>query len=1009
MKATSAMRVVWFFTTLLVLFSLHGASVTATQTCGGQITGTGSGRVMSPYHPQKYPKNASCVWTIVVDVGSGLRLEVEHLNNKELSNSGSTGQCYDTLDIYQVIPAGTERRITPSLCASSVAELTTNVFEVPAIGGSTVIRIRFKSDYAIQLSGFSISYKAMCNVTVQNSTGVLTSPGYPSLYPENIVCMTRIITPQDTTVHFSFEQFILEDSADCTSDSLTINTNQGSGIRSVGKKYCGNKNPGQIVATSNDVTITFISDGSFPKLGFIAKWSTDFETLATTARSTTFILPTTLSMVARVVSTFAASSENIVSGSDSQNAYGGNCSRTASGTKCQRWDRSTPHVPKFAPSPSNHNFCRNLDGDATPWCYTMNAHPTWEYCDVETCQAASIEEFQQHHASTDMQISTTVQSITAPPVIQHKTTSRTFKPSNLESKYTGTCSRTATGITCQRWDVNQPHSTSFTPSPSNHNFCRPLDDDATPWCYTTDASIRWEYCNVENCASDTPVTTEATTMDVSTTTDALGALLPVTINAGEVQPKTNNGTQDKSFNRKDELNNNQWFIYVVVVFLLFAIIATVIVILILRRRKKRSEHPPVPGEVAFRQLEGDENGDPEWRPRENTYVEIPFLNQDLPLSVGFTPTPSLPGRQASSTSLDSVAEAKIKATEEDKVDEMNGGYSMGKDVTVDQVQTAENPYTLANDEPEFMLNPLPENGLADNPYQQIDYAAMESPKLPTSTTASKTKSTKKPWSRIFKKAQSEKSLGVAKPQLSQIKNRPPQPAPRNNIPHKEQDPAGIRNPTFQKSPQKDECSPELKPEESVKNNNPTAPGKSRQSMTSLTSEDVFEDNTTYNHYQSPTDIHEKFPSLSISASCCNDTVTCAKEGDTSCYDCPTKCVLANAPVPHDSFKVCISPDIIDKQEETDSWYASPTSPQFELQQTSALYDVPKGSSSSDEKSRGNSNASTTTDDSYCSMVRTKPMKPKTKKHRPGAGNDTSVYTTMQPGAHFENKSYGMHK
>uniref|UniRef100_F6S1M9 CUB domain-containing protein n=1 Tax=Ciona intestinalis TaxID=7719 RepID=F6S1M9_CIOIN len=346
MKATSAMRVVWFFTTLLVLFSLHGASVTATQTCGGQITGTGSGRVMSPYHPQKYPKNASCVWTIVVDVGSGLRLEVEHLNNKELSNSGSTGQCYDTLDIYQVIPAGTERRITPSLCASSVAELTTNVFEVPAIGGSTVIRIRFKSDYAIQLSGFSISYKAMCNVTVQNSTGVLTSPGYPSLYPENIVCMTRIITPQDTTVHFSFEQFILEDSADCTSDSLTINTNQGSGIRSVGKKYCGNKNPGQIVATSNDVTITFISDGSFPKLGFIAKWSTG--------------------------------------------------------------------------------------------------------------------------------------------------------------------------------------------------------------------------------ASDTPVTTEATTMDVSTTTDALGALLPVTINAGEVQPKTNNGTQDKSFNRKDELNNNQWFIYVVVVFLLFA-------------------------------------------------------------------------------------------------------------------------------------------------------------------------------------------------------------------------------------------------------------------------------------------------------------------------------------------------------------------------------------------------------------------------------------------------------
>ncbi|XP_078481818.1 uncharacterized protein LOC100184305 [Ciona intestinalis] len=738
-------------------------------------------------------------------------------------------------------------------------------------------------------------------------------------------------------------------------------------------------------------------------------------------------------MVARVASTFAAASaENEVSVPDSQNAYEGNCSRTASGIKCQRWDRSTPHVPEFAPSPSNHNFCRNLDGDATPWCYTMSANPTWGYCDVETCHAATNEEFQQHHATTGGESSTTVQPLTTLPVLQHKTTiSRIFKPSNLESKYTGTCSRTASGITCQRWDVNQPHSRSFTPSPNNHNFCRPLDGDATPWCYTTDTNIRWEYCDVENCASDTPMTTEATTMGRSSTADTLGAVLPVTTNAGEVQPKQINGTKDESSNRKDQLNNNQWFIYVAVVFLLFAIIATVIVILILRRRKKRSDHPPVPGEVAFRQLEGDENGDPEWRPRENTYVEIPFLNQDLPVSVGFTPTPSLPGRQASSTSLDSVAEAKIKATEEDKVDEMNGGYSMGKDVpgkwirscvmswyllrlvitckltsiAVDEAQTAENPYTLANDEPEFMLNPLPENGLTDNPYQQIDYAAMESPKLSTSTPASKTKS-KKPWNRIFKKAQSEKSLGAVKPQLAQIQNRPPQPAPRNNISHKEKDPAGIGNPTFQKSPQKDESSPELKPEVSVKNSNPKAAGKSRQSMTSLISEDVFEDNTTYNHYQSPTDIHEKFPSLSIGASCCNDS---ANEGDTSCYDCPTKCVLANAPVPHDSFKVCISPDIIDKQEETDSWYASPTSPQFELQQTCALYDVPKGSSSSDEKSRGNSNASTTTDDSYCSMVRTKPMKPKTKKCRPAAGNDTSVYTTMQPGTHFENKSYDMHK
>lgn len=31
------------------------------------------------------------------------------------------------------------------------------------------------------------------------------------------------------------------------------------------------------------------------------------------------------------------------------------------------------------------------------------------------------------------------------------------------------------------------------------NYCRNPDGDEGPWCYTTDPSVRWEYCNLKRC------------------------------------------------------------------------------------------------------------------------------------------------------------------------------------------------------------------------------------------------------------------------------------------------------------------------------------------------------------------------------------------------------------------------------------------------------------------------------------------------------------------------------
>eukprot|EP01083_Nonionella_stella_P084742 234667_1 len=66
--------------------------------------------------------------------------------------------------------------------------------------------------------------------------------------------------------------------------------------------------------------------------------------------------------------------------------YRGCQDRTIGGIPCQSWTSQTPHTHTVSASNfpgmgiGDHNYCRNVDGEPTVWCYTQDPGTRWDYC-----------------------------------------------------------------------------------------------------------------------------------------------------------------------------------------------------------------------------------------------------------------------------------------------------------------------------------------------------------------------------------------------------------------------------------------------------------------------------------------------------------------------------------------------------------------------------------------------------------------------------------------------------
>ncbi|XP_064365287.1 plasminogen-like [Dromaius novaehollandiae] len=198
--------------------------------------------------------------------------------------------------------------------------------------------------------------------------------------------------------------------------------------------------------------------------------------------------------------------------------YHGKVSRIESGIECQHWDAQEPHMhgytlENFPEKDLKMNFCHNPDGELQPWCFTTSPTKLWEYCDVSCCRVllkiivgtqmvrrgpgaiptatqhngsivAFLSVHRQHHKSLVMicQGSLQVQRNAIKREAWITMEQLLLLPWERNAKLGIQCCHI---VTIER-DLRE-------------NYCQNLDNDISPWCYTTVPTVRWEYCNLQKC------------------------------------------------------------------------------------------------------------------------------------------------------------------------------------------------------------------------------------------------------------------------------------------------------------------------------------------------------------------------------------------------------------------------------------------------------------------------------------------------------------------------------
>ena len=163
-----------------------------------------SGTVQSPGYPTNYPNNEDKTSTIIAAEGKVIQVTFQKVDIE------SHRTCrYD----YVMARDGDGTVLMQKTCGSRKTP--------PAAFTSQTnkVEIIFHSDRSVTRKGFQLSWK---EVDQDEAGGSLTSPNYPSSYPNNVDKTDTLEAGAGKRVEMTFTDFDVEDDSSCRYDFLKV-------------------------------------------------------------------------------------------------------------------------------------------------------------------------------------------------------------------------------------------------------------------------------------------------------------------------------------------------------------------------------------------------------------------------------------------------------------------------------------------------------------------------------------------------------------------------------------------------------------------------------------------------------------------------------------------------------------------------------------------------------------------------------------------------------------------
>ncbi|VDI54376.1 cubilin [Mytilus galloprovincialis] len=194
MSTTNKMMIHFHSDGTVTDYGFDAQYITLSQSCGGYHTEM-AGSFNSPNFPGTYPINSNCYYYITVTPGFVIRIIFKNFQ----TDSG-----FAFVKVYNGISKNTE----------SLIELEGSILDDrTAISTSNTMLVYFHSDGGISYSGFTAHYMAQsseCGGYYTDVTGTLTSPNYPSNYPNYIDCYYYITVSTGYIIQLTVDDFCTE-------------------------------------------------------------------------------------------------------------------------------------------------------------------------------------------------------------------------------------------------------------------------------------------------------------------------------------------------------------------------------------------------------------------------------------------------------------------------------------------------------------------------------------------------------------------------------------------------------------------------------------------------------------------------------------------------------------------------------------------------------------------------------------------------------------------------------